>query len=143
MKIILDVDPSFYYIGRLTIDVEKTDRVNGKLVISGNVDPYKYERYSSLEDWEWDTFNFETDIVREYKDIKVDGEYQLCIPGRRKRIIPVIECNTPMKFGYNGTEYSLSAGRNKVFNIWLTEGDNILTFKGNGVISIDYRGGSL
>lgn len=58
VKIIFDTDPSFYYIGRLTIDVEKTDRVNGKLVISGDVDPYKYERYSSLEDWKWDTLQF-------------------------------------------------------------------------------------
>jgi len=55
----------------------------------------------------------------------------------------VIECNTAMKVSFNDTEYSLLAGRNKVFNIWLTEGDNILTFKGTGVISIDYRGGSL
>lgn len=142
-KIRLDTDPSFYYIGRLTIDVEKTDRLNGKLVISGDVDPYKYEIYSSLEDWVWDTFNFETDIIREYKDIKVDGEYQLCILGRRKRIIPVIECNSPMEVIYNGASYNLPKGKSKVFDIWLTDGENILTFKGNGTVSVDYRGGSL
>ena len=142
-KIILDTDPSFYYVGRLTIDVEKTDRLNGKLVISGDVDPYKYERCSSLEDWVFDTFNFETDIIREYKDIKVSSEYELCIPGRRKRIIPTIECDSPMEVIYNGTSYNLPKGKSKVFDIWLTDGENILTFKGNGTISVDYRGGSL
>lgn len=142
-KIILDTDPSFYYIGRLTIDVEKTDRLNGKLVISGDVDPYKYERCSSLEDWVFDTFNFETDIIREYKDIKVSGEYELCIPGRRKRIIPTIECDSPMEVIYNGTSYNLPKGKSKVFDIWLTDRENSLTFKGNGTVSVDYRGGSL
>ena len=143
MKIILDTDPSFYYIGRLTIDVEKTDRINGKLVMSGEVDPYKYEVASSLEDWLWDDFNFETDIIREYGSIKVSGKYELCIPGRRKRIIPTIECDSIMEVTYNGISYTLQKGKSKVFDIWLTEGDNILIFKGNGLISVDYRGGSL
>lgn len=143
MKIILDTDPSFYYVGRLTIDVEKTDRINGKLVMSGEVDPYKYEVCSSLEDWKWDTFNFETDIIREYKDIKVSREYELHIPGRRKRIIPTIECDSTMEVTYNGISYTLQKGKSKVFDIWLTEGENVLTFKGNGTISVDYRGGSL
>lgn len=142
-KIILDTDPSFYYVSRLTIDVEKTDRLNGKLVISGDVDPYKYECYSSLEDYIWDTFNFEADIVREYKDITVTGEYKLNIPGRRKRIIPTIECDTFMEVVYNNSVYQLQKGKNKVFGIWLAEGDNILTFKGNGIVSVDYRGGML
>ena len=62
---------------------------------------------------------------------------------RKKKTSHSSECNTAMKVSFNDTEYSLLAGRNKVFNIWLTEGDNILTFKGTGVISIDYRGGSL
>ena len=143
LDIILDTDPSFYYIGRLTIDVEKTDRINGKLVMSGEVDPYKYEVASSLEDWLWDDFNFETDIIREYGNIKVSGKYELNIYGRRKRVIPVIECDTPMQVTYNGATYDLPKGKSKVFDIWLSEGDNLLTFTGNGTVSVDYRGGSL
>ena len=125
-KVILDTDPSFYYIGRLTIDVEKTDRLNGKLVMSGEVD-----------------FNFETDIIREYGGSKVSGKYELNIYGRRKRVIPVIECDTPMQVTYNGATYDLPKGKSKVFDIWLSEGDNLLTFTGNGTVSVDYRGGSL
>lgn len=143
MKIIFDNDPYFYYLGRLAIDVEKTEKSESKLVISGDVDPYKYELYSSLEDWVWDTFNFETGIIREYKDIEIDGVYDLFIPGLRKRIVPVIECSAPMQVSYQGVSYNLTEGKSKVFGIWLREGDNILTFAGQGKVSVDYRGGSL
>lgn len=143
LKIILDNDPQFYYMGRLIMDVEKTEKENSKLVISGEVDPYKYELYSSLEDWIWDTFNFETGIIREYKDILVDGSYTLNIFGLRKKSAPIIECSAPMQVTYKGGTYSLPEGKSKVFDIWLGAGENILTFAGTGIISVDYRGGSL
>ena len=113
------------------------------IAMSGEVDPYKYEVASSLEDWLWDDFNFETDIIREYGNIKVSGKYELNIYGRRKRVIPVIKCDTPMQVTYNGVTYDLPKGKSKVFDIWLSEGDNLLTFTGNGTVSVDYRGGSL
>ena len=142
-KIILDNDPDFYYIGRLNVEVEKSDRVEGTLTLSGSVDPYKYEKFSSLENWEWDTFNFRTGIIRNYKDIVVDGTYKLVIPGRRKRIVPVISCNTAIQVSYDGVIYNLSPGKNKVFGICIKEGENILTFSGKATISVDYRGGLL
>lgn len=51
-KIILDNDPDFYYIGRLNVEVEKLDRVEGTLILSGSVARYKYEKFSSLESLE-------------------------------------------------------------------------------------------
>ncbi len=143
MKIILDNDPYFYYIGRLALDVEKTEKSESKLVLSGEVEPYKYERYSSLDEWVWDTFNFEVGIIREYKNIRVENSYELLIPGLRKRIVPIIECSAPMRVSCNGKNYELKAGRNKVFDIWLGEGENVLIFTGTGNVSVEYRGGSL
>ncbi len=143
MKIIFDNDPYFYYLGRLAIDVEKTEKSESKLVLSGEVEPYKYERYSSLEEWVWDDFNFEMGIIREYKDIKINGSYKLLIPGLRKRIVPVIECSRSMQVRNMGKIYNLSAGKNKVFDIWLGEGTNTLEFIGTGTVSVEYRGGSL
>ena len=125
------------------MDVDKTDKDSSKIVLSGDVDPYKHELYSSLDDWIWDTFNFETGIIREYKDIQVDGSYELMIPGLRKRIVPTIECSAPMQVTYNNRTYSLLDGKNKVFDIWIGEGENFLTFIGTGTVSVDYRGGSL
>ena len=143
MRIILDTDPEFFYSGRLSIDVEKTDRAKGKLTLSGDVDPYKYEKYSSLEDWLWDPFNFNTGTAREYKDIRVDGEYSLVISGRRKKVVPTFECSAPMQVTYGGQDYDLPVGKSKVFEIWIGEGEHVLTFTGTGTVSIDYRGGSL
>lgn len=142
-KIFLDSDPAFYYIGRLKLDTEKSEKAESKITISGEVDPYKYEKHSSLEDWTWDDFNFETGIIREYKDLQIDGSYELFIPGRRKKIVPVIECSAAMQVTYNGKTYSLPKGKSKAFDIWLGEGDNYLTFTGTGTVSVDYRGGSL
>ncbi len=143
MKIIFDNDPYFYYLGRLTIDVEKTEKSESKLVISGEVDPYKYECCSSLDDWIWDSFNFEMGVIREYKDLKIEGSYELLIPGLRKRVVPIIECSKSMQVLNQGKTYNLKAGKNKVFDIWLGEGLNILKFTGTGTVSVEYRGGSL
>ena len=40
-------------------------------------------------------------------------------------------------------EYALTAGDNRISGICITDGDNVLTFTGNGTVSIDYRGGRL
>lgn len=111
--------------------------------MSGNVEPYKFEKFSSLEPWEWDSFNFKTGIIRNYKNIIVNGTYSLRIPGRRKRIVPVISCDESVQVSYEGTTYTLSPGKNKVFGICIKEGENILTFSGNATVSVDYRGGML
>ena len=46
-------------------------------------------------------------------------------------------------FPHTVKTYTLSTGKSKIFDIWTTEGDNILKLRGNGVVTIDYRGGSL
>lgn len=143
LKIIMDTDPSFYYIGRLSVDTEKSNAVTHSVVITGTVDPYKYETTSSTEDWLWDTFNFEDGIIRDYRNIEVNGEYTLIILGRRKRVIPVFTCTAPLTLTYNNQSYDLPAGESKVTNIALGEGDHELTFSGHGIVTVEYRGASL
>ena len=130
----------------LSLEFEVPDRDFGeesKLVLSGDVEPYKYELCSSLEDWLWDPFNFNNGIIRNYKDLEVNGTRTLVIRGRRKKVIPVFECSTAMTVSFEGMDYNLPAGRSKVFDIYLGEGDNELVFTGNGTVSVDYRGGML
>lgn len=143
VKIILDTDRDFYYIGRLTISREKTDKVTGEITLTGDCDPYKYERYSSLEPWMWDTFNFETGIIRNYKDLEVNGKLALLIPGRKKAVAPVFDCSQQLDVIYNGLAYTLPKGKSTVTDIALGEGEHELTFIGHGVVSVEYRGGSL
>ena len=144
VKVIFDCDPSYYYIGRASVeaDFEKGVEV-ACFTLALDADPYKYEVTSSLDDWLWDPLCFETDIVREYKDMVVDGSRELVIPALRKRLVPVIYASSDMTVTFNGEIYTLAAGINKIYDISLPEGENVLIFTGHGTVSVDYRGGSL
>ena len=142
MRIILGND-EFFYEGRISVSTEKLNRRYSSVEITVNRDPYKQELHSSLENWLWDSFNFETGIIRDYKDLQVEGSLEVVIPGRTMRVIPVFECSEKMTVSYNGTVYNLPKGKSRSSDLLLGEGDNKLIFSGNGTVSIDYRGGSL
>ena len=148
MKAILEDDPTFYYEGRFSVNQWKSDPHNSKITIDYSVRPYKFEEYSSLDDWKWDTFNFKTGIIRNYKDLIVNETLTLVIPGRRMSVTPLFEVSNTtdgagLKVNYEGVEYDLPEGNTRVIGIRLRPGENILTFTGNGTVSVDYRGGSL
>ena len=147
LKATLEDDPSFYYQGRFSVNEWKSEAHNSKIVMDYSVSPYKYEAFSSLEDWEWDTFNFETGIVREYKDLRVDGSLDFIIVGRRMKVTPSFivtsDDGSGMNVSFNGYSYHLSDGTSRIINITTIEGENKLTFTGNGTVSIEYRGGRL
>lgn len=146
-KAILEDDLAFYYEGRFSVNAWKSDPHNSKVTIDYNVSPYKYERFSSLEDWEWDCFNFESGIIREYKDLVVDGTLELIIYGRRMRVTPSFIVKSDdgegMNVTFNGITYTIPDGTSRVIDILTVEGKNKLTFTGNGTVSVDYRGGRL
>lgn len=147
MRAILDDDPDFYYMGRFNVNAWKSEKNHSLITIDYNVEPYKMERFSSLEDWEWDSFNFETGIIREYKEIRVDGSLTFTIAGRRKTVVPaftvVSDDGSGLQVRFNGTIYDLPDGTSRVLNIVIMSGTNTLYFTGNGTVSIDYRGGRL
>jgi hypothetical protein len=140
-KIILPTDNSFYYIGRSQILPKKTDRVLGTVTVEALVYPYKKELLDGTEDWDWDTFDFENGIIREYSEITVPGT--LVIDGRREKVIPTFSCSANMTVTYNGTTYNLAAGENTIYSLALGDGEHELTFAGSGKVTVGYRGGSL
>lgn len=147
MKVIFDEDPTYYYIGRVKVNEWKSNKKTSTITIEGSVEPYKLEMFSSLEDWEWDSFNFETGIIRDYENIRVDGSLTFTIEGRRKAVVPsfIVQSDdgTGLKVKFNGTTYDLPDGTNRVLNIIIKDGTNTLYFTGNGTVSINYRGGRL
>lgn len=142
MKVILGND-SFYYEGRVSVNTDKINKKYSTVEISVNRDPYKLEQYSSLDDYLWDDFNFENGIVREYNNLQVNGTLEVIIPGRAMMVVPVFDCSSAMTVTYDGIIYDLPKGKSRTPDLLLKTGDNKLTFKGNGTVSIDYRGGSL
>lgn len=151
MKVRLDEDMAYYYEGRLQVNEWKSDKVTSTITIEGDVEPYKMEMFSSLEDWEWDSFSFETGVIRDYKNLSVEGSLRIDIPPTRKVVVPIIhvinknadEAMT-VRCGW-GETYTLSEGENRILNIKISQKNqyNFLTFTGNGSVSIDYRGGRL
>lgn len=147
MKATLEDEPTFYYEGRFSVNQWRSEPHNSKIVIDYSVSPYKLEKYSSLEDWTWDDFSFETGIIREYKDLEVNGNLTFIVVGRRMMVTPSFTVTSNdgkgMKVKFNGTTYDLPDGTSRVVNIRTVSGENTLIFTGNGTVSIDYRGGSL
>lgn len=141
LKLIFSKDSGWYWLGRISVS-EVTSKFYGSIiVITAIVDPYKYETQSSLEPWLWDTFSFNDGIIRNYYNVQVPGT--LTIVGRRKRVCPKIICSTSMNVSYLGNIYPLAAGENTIPDIFIGEGEHVLTFIGYGTVSVDYRGGSL
>ena len=145
--IIFDSDANYFYDGWAYIVELQSSRKKGIIVIECDVEPFKYEMYSSLDDWLWDPFNFEDGIIREYKNLTVSGTRTLIIPGRRMEVVPTFTVHstggTGMDVTFEGVTYHLSEGDSRVPAIDLGEGDNELIFAGTGTVSVDYRGGRL
>jgi len=143
VDIIFTKDAGFYYTGRLKVESFEFQTYGGTLTLTGIVEPFKLERFSSDEDWEWDSFSFTDGIIRDYKDLIVSGTRELTITGRRKKVCPVFTCSAAMTVTYLGIVYDLIAGDTIVPEIYLGIGDHVLTFTGTGIVSVDYRGGML
>lgn len=149
MTLIFDDDPLWYYDGRLDIGAPKPDDA-GYMVftVKGSLKPYKYNIYSSTdEDWLWDPFDFETGVIRGYKDIQIDGPTTVQIIGSEMPVVPTItvlsENGDGMTVVFNGTTYQLVDGDNRVPAMTVQGGEYDLTFSGEGLVTIYFREGSL
>lgn len=143
VKIILGTDAGYYYLGRVRLESAKENDAYDDIIISGNVDPYKYDLNDGTEPWIWDIFSFRDGIIREYSNIVVNGTQSITIVGRKKRVIPTVTCSAPLILAYGSMTINLPAGTTKVYELQLGEGEHILRFAGNGTVTISYRGGSL
>jgi len=143
-KAILEDDPEYYYEGRFSVNQWKSDKDWSQIVIDYNVGPYKKNINRTGSDWLWDPFNFETGVIRNYKNLSVISSLTVIVDGDIMDSIPVIICSTSgMKVRYEGITYSLSKGANTISDIVLHEGENTLVFTGNGIVTIENTGGRL
>lgn len=143
-RIISDLDPHFYYEGRLKFNAEKSSKAESNITLSGDVNPYKFELTSSAEDWLWDPFSFVDGIIRTAKNIRVDGETTIVIPGTVRPCIPIFTTTQDMSVEHEGWSYSLKKGiATEIPYIILYDKESELKFKGYGWVTIDYRGGKL
>ena len=141
MRAILDDDPNYYYEGRFSVASWSSPKNWSHITINYNVGPYKIEVHSIDENWMWDPFNFETDMVHTYKDLEVNGTREITVYNDIMRVRPVIVCSNAMSVAFKGKTYQLSSGQNSIREIMFSEGANVLTFNGTGTVSIQMHGG--
>ena len=63
-------------------------RALGQIELEIECDPYKWELAASDEDWLWDSFNFESGIIRDYRDVSVSSYTDLLVPGSHVPMVP-------------------------------------------------------
>lgn len=135
LKIIFDEDPKYYYFGRLHVDEWKSNKRTSTIVISGNVEPYKLEIYSTTEDWLWDTFNFEKDMIKNYVGIEInDNNRNIEFYGSRKKVVPTWTITTTDGLGFRVYTNSLAYkdfpdGTYKIPDVYIKDGKNVFVFK--------------
>lgn len=63
LKMVLEDDNEHYYEGRFYLESANADNAFNKIGIKYRVGPYKWTVKSTIDDWEWDPFNFETGVI--------------------------------------------------------------------------------
>lgn len=139
-EIVFDDDGNYYHVGRVSAIALGSEPLIGTITIQCIVEPYKYDWG---DDWLWDSFSFETGIINEMSGLEVNGTLDVTFIGKRKKYIPWITTSSEMTVTFKGSTYNLEAGKNKIFEIEFQEGENVLTFNGNGTVTIENKGGSL
>lgn len=130
----------YYYDARVSVDTSKINQHYSQIVITLDAKPYKLAIRSSVEDWIWDIFNFETDVIRDYRDINVPGN--IVIIGDVMPACCVFDCSDEgVTVTYEGISCVLPKGKSTVPDILITEGEHVMTFTGSGTVSVEYRGG--
>lgn len=76
VRVILKDDPAYYYTGVCYIESwdSANDGSGSTISIGYDLEPYKKYIYSSIDEWEWNPFNFYTDVVptKVFKNYTVD-----------------------------------------------------------------------
>lgn len=125
MKIVLDKDKEYYYIGRCIIESFANEKNIARLSMKAICEPYKYHKKESMHS--------ET----------VNGKKAIVLVNDRMRSIPNIECSAAMKVGFGGISYNLQKGIHKVLGIRLEEGYNRIELSGTGTITFTWQEGAI
>ncbi len=144
IRMALEDDSTYYYEGRFSVNDWKSDAQRSSIVIDYTIEPYKREDTGYFGKWLWDTFNFETGIIRDYQNIRINGSTLVRVIGSAMPTGIIITASSAlMTVTFQGNTYSLPKGTATVKEITITAGINNLLFNGNGTVSIEYTGGLL
>lgn len=129
VRIILDDDPAFYYVGRVNVRPGTIDKGIGKVTIECDCEPYKYKLN-------------ETVVSK-----AVNGTDIIVLANGRKHAVPeVVIANsaTTMRIEYQGVNiWDLANGSYTLPELELVEGNNTVTVTGTGNVTFKWQEGDL
>ena len=128
VRIILDDDPTFFYIGRLSVSPFTSSKAVGKLSIEADCEPYKMK------------------INPTVISVTVNGTKVITLPNIRKRAVPEVKivAESGLNIVYQVSNvWDLSSGTYTLPELELVEGDNTVTVTGTGTISFTWTEGDM
>ena len=126
MKIVLDDDPDYYYIGRVNVSDYASSKRLGSITIDVDAEPYKYKQQLTI-------------VTR-----TISGTATVDFYNSRKTVIPKFVTNAQVQIVYNNGSYTIAgSGTHIIPNIIFKQGMNTLTFNGTATVAVQYQEGDL
>lgn len=128
MRVILDDDPLFYYIGRCSVSPFTTDKNIGFVSVECDCEPYKYK--------------LEKTVVSK----AVNGTATLTLTNGRKRAVPEVTITTTssIRIEFQGVNiWDLGSGSYTLPELELVEGANEIKLTGTGTVTFTWQEGDL
>lgn len=128
MRVILDDDPLYYYVGRLHVSSFTTEKGIGMVSVEADCEPYKYK------------------LAKTVYSKAVSGTETITLTNSRKRAVPEINIETAdsLNIVYQQSYiWDLGSGSYTLPELELVEGENSITVTGTGTITFTWQEGSL
>jgi len=124
-RIILDDDPSFFYVGRCFVSSYKNEHGIGRIMVECDCEPYKYKMQPTI------------------MSVTVDGTQDITLTNGRKRAVPVITTTADMTIVFGDGTWTHGTGTFTIPELELVEGENIVMVTGTGKITFTWQEGDL
>lgn len=121
MKITLDDDPNYYYIGRVMINEWTSNPVLQTIEVECDCEPYKYKEYET--------------IIRE----SIIESKMVGLNNWKKKVVPTFITSATFTIQFGTISVTQSAGTFIIPSIILEEGSHVITFTGTGTVTIKYQ----
>ena len=128
MRIILDDDPLFFYLGRIKVLPFTNEKNIGKISIECDCEPYKYK------------------LAKTVVSTAVSGTKVISLTNSRKRAVPEVTIATSgsINIVFQGVNvWDLGSGSYTLPELELVEGVNTVTVTGTGNITFTWQEGSM
>lgn len=123
LRISLDADPGFFYVGRCYVSSFTNEKNIGKISVECECEPYKYKAAKTV-------------ITQ-----AVNGEDIIALPNLRKRVVPEvqIEADSALHIVYETNIWDLGSGSYTLPELELKAGENNVSVSGVGNITFSYQ----